>query len=148
MAGIWPVSRASHRSATPSLVWHSRHRAPYPTILTPLYRACLQIATIFFRGFSQKMRPNYGKFLTFLSRYPFSIGYLFPVCFHDKNQTPVFVPGFPPYSLWQYTCSYLARLLNRWRAFLTSSSDSATASSVRLSVSSQYSLATRRSSLA
>ena len=43
---------------------------------------------------------------------------------------------------------YLAMLLKRWRALRTSSSESATASSVRLRVSSQYSFATRRSSRA
>ena len=72
---------------------------------------------------------------------------LFPVstgCFLQRTKKQP-----PSGSCFSYAEIHLfAMLLKRWRALRTSSSESATASSVRLSVSSQYSFATRRSSRA
>lgn len=71
--------------------------------------------------------------------FPFSTG-----CFLQRTKKQP-----PSGSCFSYAEIHLfAMLLKRWRALRTSSSESATASSVRLSVSSQYSFATRRSSRA
>ena len=85
-----------------------------------------------------RLRSAWGKVGTSCF-FPFPQG---AFCSGQKNSRP-------PAAVFSYAEIHLfAMLLKRWRALRTSSSESATASSVRLSVSSQYSFATRRSSRA
>ena len=65
-----------------------------------------------------------------------------------KSSPPLLCLRVPCRQNVSFSTVYFAMLLKRWRALRTSSSESATASSVRLRVSSQYSFATLRSSRA